>query len=29
MPDIFYPRKRSEIMAKIKSTGTAPKLRLQ
>ena len=29
MPGIFDPRKRSEMMAKIKSTGTAPELRLQ
>ena len=29
MPDIFDPRKRSEVMARIKSTGTAPELRLQ
>ena len=29
MPDIFDPRKRSEIMGKIRSTGTAPEVRLQ
>ena len=29
MPDIFDPRMRSEIMAKIKSTRTVPELRLQ